>query len=1047
MRKVLEVGLLGGVAMRQRGQPAIAAPPRSVALLAYLALHADMPQSRPHLAATFWPDSTESQARTNLRRELHQLRALLGTGTAVVADANTLAWRDTEACRVDVRTFLLERHEALAAQARGDLAALARHSSNAVDEYRGPLLPGWYDEWVLEDRDVLLRQCIDLCDRAVRSAGRGTGDADILALARRRIQLAPLEEPGYRQLMDLQANSGDRAGAMTTYHRCASVLEQELGVSPSAETTEAFAEIIDAGGDLGARTTRSADPRTVSAESARPTVIGREAELRALMDRWQAAAAGEPGLALVTGEPGIGKTRLVAELAAQLGRSGVVVASARCFGASGRLALAPVADWLRNPQLRVTAAALDPLWRDEVERLVPLSSASVDPSVASRAKVDAWKRLRFFEGLARAVLTGNRPTMLVLDDLQWCDSDTMLWLSFLLELAADSPLFLCATARHEELVDNPEVLASLRSLRSAGIVMEIALDALTPAATAGLARQVLGRTLSDADVALLHSATGGTALYIVEALRNLPPQASGSALTGVDVSGVLSQRLSSVSEAASQVAGLASAVGRDFGLELLSEASDLGADSVVRAVDELWRRRILRQADQSYVFSHDLLRDTAYDSLAPAQRWLQHRRLAQALELLHPGHLDEVAAELAHHYARSGRGDRAIPFYAIAAEAATAVFANAEAIQLLRRALDLLSQLPPGRDRDRRELEMLQTLSAPLNARYGYAARELEETLSRLVELAHSLGQSSTELASLVGLWASRLVQGEMAASDDIAKRALELSMVVPELIGQAHFAVAGSSAMIGRSDVAVKHFDIACDLSQGGVSLSVGTRPEVHARAWSAHAHWLLGDVEGAAAARRESVRRAREVQHPYSLVVALAYATITNQLNGDILALDSALSELTELCERYEIAYYREWVLVFSGWRLGGGEGVDRIRAGLANLSAQRALARTPYWLSLLAQTQSEMGDDEAARASLDAARIAAVQRDERWWLPEVLRLTAALQPADRAAQTLSRAGRMARSQSSAMLWSRCQEDLARLGVRASSDAVRSGERSPNA
>jgi hypothetical protein len=300
-------------------------------------------------------------------------------------------------------------------------------------------------------------------------------------------------------------------------------------------------------------------------------------------------------------------------------------------------------------------------------------------------------------------------------------------------------------------------------------------------------------------------------------------------------------------------------------------------------------------------------------------------------------------------------------------------------------------------------------------------------------------------LASLVGLWASRIVQGDMVGSYRLATQALELSELVPELAGQAHFAIGGSSVMLGDHEDAVRHLALARDLSVGAVSLSVGTRPEVHAQAWSAHARWLLGDTDGALRDCEQSIRRAREVQHPYTLAVALAYAAITHQMCGDLAALDEALNELSELCTRYDLAYYREWPLVLSGWRDGGAEGIARIRSGLAHLTDERSLARMPYWLSLLAEALAEVGDSRSARATLDAAQVAAVQRDDRWWLPEVLRLAASLQAPAEARQTLLKAVDIASAQSSPRLLRRCEADLANLTVRDPSYAGPTGEPRP--
>ena len=1015
---------------------------RSVALVGYLILRSEVPQTRQHLAGVFWPDSSESQARTNLRRELHNLRIMLSEDPSLIVEPTTLTWRDSSTCRVDVRVFETERGAALLARSRGDSAGFVTHARAAIAEYRGELMPGSYDDWVLDEREPLLRECVDLCDGLIQACRDGGDRARAIDVARRRVQLKPLEEAGYRVLMQLQAESGDRGAAVSTYHRCATVLEQELGVIPDPETTMMADRLLDRRGVRAtpAATTGSA-PRSGAAAAG---LVGRTGELGLLTERWRRATDGQRGLCVVSGEAGVGKSRLAAELAAIVEAEGAVAVTTRCFGQSGRLALAPVADWLRSADLRSATASLEPVWQLEVDRLVPHGIAPAGwapadsdhpPGDGSRATVDAWQRHRFFEGLARAVMATDRPILLVLDDLQWCDEETVAWLAFLLSFAEGARLLVVATVRSEELDDNREVASSLRALRSAGLVTDINLAPLEPLETRQLGALLLNRTLSTDEETLLYAATGGYPLFIVEAARGLPDlTTSAQSLPDNDLPAVLRRRLEQASPAAREVGGLAAAVGRDFSLDLLSEASDLDADTLVQAVDELWRRRILREQRNGYDFSHDLLRDAAYASVSPPRRWLLHRRLAQGLELLHAGHVDEVAAQLAEQYDRGGRPDRALAYFSRAAEVAGAVFANAEALRHHRRCLELCARLPAGRDRDERELEVREAMSAPLNALHGYSSSVLQSTLERSAALAEGLGRPKVLARILVGLFSVRFVQGHIALAHQLAERSLALAETDPDLAGHAYFAFAGSATSLGMHTKAVIHFDLAVDSSPGAVSFILGTHHEVHAQAWAAHAHWLLGDEDQTLLRCRDAIERGRSVDHPYSLAVALAYAGVTHQLRGDRESLGQAVVELRDLCRRYEFAYYGEWALVLDGWATGGEAGIAQIRLGISRLRSLGAYARMPYWLSLLADVLVGQGRTDEARAVLDAALVAAEQCDDRWWQPEVMRLRADLEPGPNASDLLVRAIGLAHEQSSMTLESRCRKDLARRSVRPS-------------
>jgi DNA-binding SARP family transcriptional activator/tetratricopeptide (TPR) repeat protein len=1003
---------------------------RGVALVAFLAVHAGLPQARQRIAGLFWPESADAQALTNLRRELHHLRQVLGDESALVVTSRDLCWRDTMTCRVDVRVFDAERSAALAAAAADDSDGAARHASAAIAVYRGDLLPGVYDDWLLEARSQLDRQCVDLCD-LVSAAGARMGDlAGSVGAARRRVQLAPLEEVGYRTLMELQADLGDRAGAVSTYHHCASVLERELGVVPDAATRRAFRRLM-----AHARPTEgspaAADPAASRPGLAAAQLVGRSAELSLLQDVWRAALAGQCGLVLVGGGAGVGKTRLVTEVAELARLQGAVVASTQCFGTSGRLALAPVADWLRHPAVQSATATLDPAWRAEIGRLVPAEGQG-GRGIGSRAMVDAWQHHRFFESLARALMAVGRPLLLVLDNVQWCDQETLAFITFCLRLAGDAQLLVAATLRNDSLDEDPELVNWTVRMRATGLLTELSLGPLEAADTAHLAQAISGQLLPEAGVDLLHATTGGFPLYIIEAMRSTAADPSGTPLPAGDLEAVLRKRLEQATAAAREVAGLAAAVGTNFTLGLLTEASDLETDTVVEAVDELWRRRIMREFGDGYDFSHEMLRETAYAGISPPKRWLLHRRIAQGLELLHAEDTDTVAAQLAEHYARGGRGERAVAYYRRAADVAADRFAHTEAIRLHTAALSIIAAMPAGRGRDAHELAVLKALAAPLNARHGYSSPDLQQTLERSVALAESLGRKDATLAGIVALWASQFVQGRTADSYQTATRALTLIDPGSELSGPAHFAVGGSAVSLGMPAEGLRHLELAAKLASGASSLSVGTRPDVHSMAMAAHAHWLLGHDDDAHSSCNDAITLGRAIDHPYSLAVAMAYGGITYQMRHDMAGLRDTVGELRELCDRYGFAYYREWGLVLDGWSRGDEPGIDLARLGISNLKSEGAVARMPYWLSLLADLLGRAGRVDAARATLDAALAAGQSHDDVWWLPEVMRMRATYDDEQAAISRLHSAAQMASAHGSVALLQRCERDLARRGVR---------------
>jgi len=1046
---VLDISLLGEVRVAIDSSLVALRSSRVLALLGFLVVHQGAPQRREYIAAQFWPDSPESQARTNLRRELHALRAGLPQADRwLVAAGGTLLWRPDHGCRVDIAVFEAAADRADAALAAADTRAFRAAAADALRAYRGDFMPPLYDDWALAERGRLHRRCLTMLDQLIEAERDGGSYGPAIELARRRIDLEPLEEVGYRTLLRLQALAGDRAAALQTYHRCASVLERELGVAPDPATAAEYERLTGGERDGPAAGAPGVADRVPAASPVR--LVGRERELELLQLSWQEAVGGLAGFTVLSGEAGIGKSRLLDEFCSVIRRGGFDAVRARCFAARGRLALAPVSEWLRSPSLRAARDRLDPVWATEVDRLVPRGRPG--PAPLPRPVADAWQRHRFFEGLARAVLSSGRPTLLALDDLQWCDEHTLAWLQLLLHLGKEHPLLVVAATRLEEADGNAELTQTMRALRSAGQVADVSLAPLDTDRSAELAAQVRGMALTAPEAAWLHAATGGYPLLVIESVRarlldGLASADGGGAAPpdpGPKVRALLTGRVAQAGPAAREVAELAAVIGRDFTLDLLTGATELDGDAVIGAVDELWRRRIIREhPPASYDFVHDLLRATAYGEISPPRRSLLHRRVAEALRVAHADDPGVAAAAVAYHFERGDRPARAVPHHVLAAEVATGVFANQKALRHYRRAADLLRQTPAGRERDEGELAIRAAMAAPLNAQHGYASAELQADLERVRELAERLGDTRLQLISLVGLFGVRFVQGHVAESHEIALRSLQLSHLHADVTGQAHFAVAGSATSLGRHEQSLPHFALAHELCYDAAPSLSGTRLEVHARAWSAHALWLLGRDEDARHWCDWAIARAEEVEHPYSLALAFAYAAITHQLRGDVDRTLESARRAREICDRYEFAYYGHWGQIMAGWCAGGNEGARQIREGLGRLRDQGALARQPYYLSLLARTLLSAGQRDAASAVLESARAAAAVHEDRWWLPEIYRLEAQQREGPAAGGLLRRAVSLAEQQGAVALARRAAADLAGLG----NAAAAGGERSANA
>jgi predicted ATPase/DNA-binding SARP family transcriptional activator len=286
--------------------------PRLHALLAYLLLHRDAPQPRQHLAFLLWPDTTEAQARTNLRQLLHSLKqALPAADHFVSTSATTVQWRPEAPFRLDVADFEQACALAEAAAQQGDLHTMRAALEKACALYHGDLLPSCYDDWILPERERLRQALTEALERLLRLLESAGEPRAALAYTQRLLRHDPLREDTYRTLMRLYAACGDRAGVLHVYHTCTSVLERELGVEPSTATREAYAYLLSV--DIQARPVLPPMPSTTNLPVPLTSFVGRQAEMAEVRGLLQTSR-----LLTLTGPGGTGKTRLALEVATTL---------------------------------------------------------------------------------------------------------------------------------------------------------------------------------------------------------------------------------------------------------------------------------------------------------------------------------------------------------------------------------------------------------------------------------------------------------------------------------------------------------------------------------------------------------------------------------------------------------------------------------------------------------------------------------------------------------------------------------------------------------
>ena len=967
---------------------------RLQSLIAYLILHGDAPQPREQLAFVLWPASTESQARTNLRQLLHHLkRALPAECNSLVTDHYAVRWRHDAACEIDVIEFQTAIAEAASARAENDHAREIQALTAATKLYEDDLLPGLYDDWLTPFREEYRGRMAEAL-RGLATVYEERGEfAAALPFAERLVALDPLGESHHQLLMRLHAANHDRASALRAYHQCMRVLRREMGVEPGAATVELFERILKAKPGTGAA--HEASERLTSRPQAARALIGRTREWQELLAAWDAAAEIGPRVALISGEPGIGKTRLADELFHACAEQGQATARARCYAGQGEVAYAPVAEWLRSDAVRAGWSSLKPQQALELARLVPEireQVAEFEPhgSAQPLALTESWQRLRFYESINAAIGKCGKPLLLYLDDVQWCDPASFEWLDALLTSTAASRVLVLGTVRAEETGREHPYARFLAGLRRSGIAVEIPLQPLSAEETAELAALEAIQPLESGKLAEIFQATRGNPLFVVESVR--------VGLESTRVHSVIAARLAQLTPASYELAGIASVIGRPFSVQLLEKATDWDEASVSGALDELWQRRIIESWGISeYDFTHDRLREVASSELSLVRRRYFHRRVARALAEVYGEDIEVWNGQIASHFEQAGMAEEAIEYYQRAARYARQRYANAEAAGLLRRALALCRGFADSERRLKQELDLLVALGPAIVTTEGYSAAEVGETYTRALEISRRFGDRNI-FAILSGAWVFHTVRGNLEAARQFSLDFLRAAerKGTGGLIAAGNFAMGSCLFHLGRLEESLEHMTSAAGAHEASaesvLAFFAGPDLGVFCHAYLAHLGWARqggNDPDGHAA---EAIAAADRIGDPFSQAIALDYAALLHAFRGESGAALERGREAVEVCSRHGFAYYLAMGNIVTGWATAAegapAQGLRQLQEGMDALRALGAELRLPYYYALLTETFRRAGRMREALASVSTGFAFASKNGEQWAVAELYR-----------------------------------------------------------
>ena len=729
-------------------------------------------------------------------------------------------------------------------------------------------------------------------------------------------------------------------------------------------------------------------------------LVGRDEEIDLLLRRWARAKAGDGQVVLLAGEPGIGKSRLTAELAERLRAQPHVRMRYFCSPYHQDSALFPFIDQLQ----RASGFARDDLPAAKLGKLEALlsSAAPAEEDVALITDLLSLpaserhplpnlspqrKKERTLEALLRqlANLVHRQPVVMVFEDAHWIDPTSRELLDLTVERIGSLPVLLIVTFRPEfqpPWAGQPQVTV-------------LALNRLDRRDRTVLVTQIAGgKALSDEVVAQIAERTDGVPLFVEELTKSVVE--SGASVVGIpatlhDSLMARFDRLASVRA----VAQAGAAIGREFSYQLLRAVSRLPEDELQSALARLVTSELVFQRgtppDAVYAFKHALVQDTAYGSMLRSSRQQLHAQIAAALETQSPELMDSQPDLFARHHTEAGLVEKSIAYWGKAGRRSAARSAMAEAAAQYQKGLDQLALLPDTPERQRQELEFWNALAAVLSAVKGFAAPETGEAYDRAGGLWEFLGSPSEFLQIPSGQSRYHLNRGEFRRALRIAEDVLRLSSQRNESAGLVlgHHMLGAMLMLTGRFASSRPHLEEALALydqmSPSSFVEQFGIHCQVVSPVFLGIALFLLGFPDQALARSGAAIIEARRLGHPPSLAVCLSTTTRLLLLVGHDAALDERANQLIAVATEHDFPHWRAEGMIFRGCALVERgdlvEGISLLSGGSAAYRATGAELWMPHYTALLAAACEIAGKVEEGLRLLDDALQIGERTGERW------------------------------------------------------------------
>jgi class 3 adenylate cyclase/predicted ATPase len=763
----------------------------------------------------------------------------------------------------------------------------------------------------------------------------------------------------------------------------------------------------------------------VAALSGLTPLVGREQEASLLLTQWHQMKEGAGRVILLSGEAGIGKSRMVQVLKERAAEEpDAWLTEIRCSSDHQNAAFHPIIDLLERV---VLAFEPDDTPRERLKKIegflvqyglplqenAPLLAALLSVSLGNSylpANIPPERQKHHTIAALVSVLlqrASHQPVLLVIEDLQWADPLTLEMIKLIIDKVSGTRVLALLTFR-------PDFPVPWQNLPH---VLTITLEHLRQQQTRDFVHRLAhGKTLPNEVLEQIVARTDGVPLFVEELTKMvlesgmliehqnhfelaapLPPLAIPATLHDSLMARL--DRMATVKE----VAQLGATIGREFSYELLHLVSQLDHDRLQNELERLVAAGLLYETDTpprtKYVFKHALIREAAYEALLKSTRQLYHARIGQVLAERFP-HLAESRPELiAYHYTEARLFEIAVPFWYRAAQRASRRSLPDEAIVYLNKGLALIRAMPESPDKTQQELEFLISLGSALVVTKGHAASEVERTYACARERAMQLGEHPHLYSAVQGLSTYYLIRGEFQSAQALAEQALRLAARVqdPALLVESHHVLGTALFHLGYLKAARSNLEegIALyEVQQHRAMVSrFGHDSGILCLCYLARILWFQGYPAQAQRRSAEAMVLARELEHPFSLALALTFAALVSQVRMEIHVTRELAEEAIALCTAHGFTFCLAMAAVLHGWALTELDqqqaGIAQIEEGIKAWQATGAELFRPHLLALLAESYGKAGRLEEGLQALAEAMTAAQKSGKRFYAAELNRL----------------------------------------------------------